>query len=139
MTGPLPCFTAQRRCRSLIDHLTVAEHYEDNKQSAAAAREMEQAAVWLEAVAGAMGYTIAKRESAADAVDRLFDKVNAMAVGVTFKKARQVKVGETISGYFTVGDISHGPLNGQIRFRNADNTHTVFFSKDELLKIEVRP
>lgn len=53
------------------------------------------------------------------------------------KKARDVTEGDRIAGHFEVADISHGPLDHQLRFRNADETATAFFHEDAELAIEV--
>jgi hypothetical protein len=135
-----PINRATHRARALLDHLVVAEHHENHAQMPQSKRSMEDAEIWLRLTAEAMGYEVKKRPTAADAVDRLFERANASALGAAkIKAACQVNVGDTIAGYFTVGDISHGPMEGQIRFRNADDTATAFFSENELLKIEARP
>lgn len=54
------------------------------------------------------------------------------------RKASEIRIGDMIVGQFEVAEISHGPLDRQIRFRNADETATAFFREDEMLMIEVR-
>ena len=59
----------------------------------------------------------------------------------TVCKASHVRLGDTLlEPDMRVAEISHGPLNRQIRFRNADDTATVFRFDDEFVAIarEVR-
>lgn len=53
------------------------------------------------------------------------------------RPAREVRVGDyLIEPDMLVGDISHGPRDGQIRFRDERETATTFRLEDELVAIE---
>lgn len=106
------------------------------------------------ALADAMGYgvtigtmpmaprtPVAAPARAADAVDALFEKVNAMALAPKGRHipASEVKVGDLIDGHFRVGDISHGPLPNQVRFRNPDDTAVMFVGDDDMMLVEREP
>lgn len=53
------------------------------------------------------------------------------------RPARSVQIGDyLLEPDMVVADISHGPRDHQIRFRNADDTATVFRLESELVAIE---
>ena len=76
-------FQAQGRARTLLDHLTVAQHFDDLFRPKEAARAVEDAEIWLALTADAMGYTVAKTAKTAnsDPVDALFQRANALVLG----------------------------------------------------------
>lgn len=81
MSQHTPINRACGRARTLTDHLVIAEHFETYAQPQHAVRAMEDAELWLRLTAEAMGYRLVKK-SADGPVERLFEKVNALALGV---------------------------------------------------------
>jgi hypothetical protein len=57
--------SAQGRARTLFEKLTIAEHFEEQRQDRQAARAMEDASIWLDMTAKAMGYKLVRQPAAA--------------------------------------------------------------------------
>ena len=51
-------------------------------------------------------------------------------------KAHEVQLGDLLPGGMIVCDISHGPLDHQIRFRNADETASADYYEQTEIRIE---
>ena len=51
-------------------------------------------------------------------------------------RASAVKIGDILDGMFQIAEISHGPLDSQIRFRSDDGTATSFRFDDEFVTVD---
>lgn len=51
-------------------------------------------------------------------------------------KALEVQLGDVLPGGMIVCDITHGPLDHQIRFRNADETATADYFEHTQIRVE---
>lgn len=49
--------------------------------------------------------------------------------------ASEVREGDILDGTLEVDSISHGPLEGQLRFRNYDETHVAFRHRNDSVVI----
>lgn len=113
-------FRAWGRSREAYEKLVVALHYEQQGNTRAAEREVEDAVFWLEQTAKALGLELVKPRPA---------KTVSMVV-----EAGKVQPGDILPGGWAVEEISHGPLDHQVRFTSG--LATAFYGDAELVAIE---